>query len=245
MTPKFAFCYRKCHIFAAETFKSNQMKTNKRFFRKTAAPLALVALAVVLSACPRSKPTYVDLGKIPEQYLATVPYKNGDVFRMQHESDRVVIDFTVSRHRQKEMEEGYGPVPTRFQPAPDWYYEYETDFTKCTPSYPIFDVTIQFSNQYMVYEEEQGYDPYPKLAQINGVGVARVPFFGEDCSDYEMADSLVINNRYYYDVFKLKVDGSYYEDKGPIHADTYYYNYEKGLLGIIMSNGEKYWLYED
>ena len=222
------------------------MKKKTQFFTKIAVPVVLGVMAILFTACPRKEVQYIDLGKTPEQYLATVPYKNGDVFRMQHESDRVVIDFTVSRHRQKGMEEGYGPVPTRFQPAPDWYCEYETDFTKCTPSYPIFDVTIQFSNQYMVYQEEQGYDPFPKLAQINGVGVATVPFFGEDCSDYEMADSLEINNRYYYDVFKLKSElVDYYEEEGSIHADTYYYNYEKGLLGIVMSNGEKYWLYEE
>ncbi len=40
-------------------------------------------------------------------------------------------------------------------------------------------------------------------------------------------------------------NADYYESEGSIHAETYYYNYEKGLLGVIMSNGEKYWLYED
>ncbi len=215
------------------------------FKRKAFIPMALVAMAFVFTACPSKEPTYVDLGKIPEQYLATVPYHNGDVFRMQHESDRVVIDFTVSRHRQKEMNEGYGPVPTRFEPAPDWYYEYETDITKCTPNYPIFDVSIEFSNQYMAYEDEQGYDNYLKAAQIFGVGSSRIPFIGEDHADYEVLDSLEINNRYYHEVFKLKADASYYESEGAIHADTYYYNYENGLLGVVMSNGEKYWLYEE
>lgn len=207
--------------------------------------MVLGAMTILLTACPGKEVQYVDLGKIPEQYLATVPYQNGDVFRMQHESDRVVIDFTVSRHRQKGSSEGYGPVPTRFQPAPDWYCEYEADITKCKPNYPIFDVSIEFSNQYMVYEGEEGYDAYPKTAQLYGVGVARIPLFGEDHSEYEVLDSLEINNRYYHDVFKLKADGSYYESKDLIHADTYYYNYENGLLGVIMSNGEKYWLYEE
>ena len=217
----------------------------KRVFRKMAAPLVLGAMTLLLTACPGKEVQYVDLGKIPEQYLATVPYRNGDVFRMQHESDRVVIDFTVSRHRQKGSSEGYGPVPMRFQPAPDWYYDYEADITKCNPNYPIFDISIEFSNQYMVDEGEEGYDAYPKTAQIFGVGNARIPLFGEDCSDYDVVDSLEINNRYYHDVFKLKTDASYYESIDLIHADTYYYNYEKGLLGVVMSNGEKYWLYEE
>lgn len=202
------------------------------------------AMLVLLTACPGKEVQYIDLGKIPEQYLATVPYSDGDVFRMQHESDRVIIDFTVSRHRQKSMDEGFGPVPTRFQPAPDWYYEFETDITKCTPNYPIFNVEIDFSNQYMVNDEDE-MPTWAKSAYLFAVGSTRIPFIGEDYSGCEVLDSLKINDRYYRDVFKLKADASYYESEGAIHADTYYYSYEKGLLGVIMSNGEKYWLYED
>ena len=215
----------------------------KKTLRKSVFPMVLVAMSVLFTACPRSKTTYVDLGKIPNQYLATVPYRNGDVFRMQHESDRVVIDFTVSRHRQKET--GFDYLYEKYKPSPNYVYEYESDITQCTPNYPIFDVEISFSNQYMAYEEE-GMQSWSKSANLFAVGSARIPFIGEDCSDYEVIDSLEVNNHYYYDVFKLKSDlVSYYEEEGSIHAETYYYNYEKGLLGVIMSNGEKYWIYED
>ena len=96
----------------------------------------------------------------------------------------------------------------------------------------------------MAYEEEE-LQSWEKSANLFAVGNARFPFIGEDHSNYEVLDSLKINDRYYRDVFKLKADASYYDSEGLIHADTYYYNYEKGLLGVIMSNGEKYWLYED
>lgn len=227
-----------------KTIKHNNMKTKKRIFKKMGTSVILVAMTVLFTACPRSKPTYIDLGRIPEQYLATVPYRNGDVFRMQHESDRVVIDFTVSRQRQKDRSEGYGPVPVRFQPGPNYYYDYEVDITKCTPNYPIFNVEINFSNQYMVYEDEE-MPSWEKSANLFAVGTARIPFFSEDHSDYEIVDSLEINSNYYYDVFKLKAEEVNYEGEGSIRADTYYYNYEKGLLGVVMSNGEKYWLYEE
>ena len=206
-------------------------------------PVVLGTMMVLLTACPRSKSTYIDLGRIPEQYLATVPYQNGDVFKMQHEATKVIIDFEVSRHRQKETGNDY--LYEKYKPAPNYIYVYELDLTKCTPNYPIFDVEISFSNQYMAYEEE-GMPSWARSANLFAVGSARIPFFGEDCSGYEMMDSLKVNNHYYYDVFKLKSDlVSYYEEEGAIHADTYYYNYEKGLLGVVMSNGEKYWLYED
>ena len=104
------------------------MQTKKRFFRKVATPAVFGALLLLLTACPRSKTTYVDLGCIPGQYLATVPYRNGDVFRMQHESDRTVIDFTVSRHRQKET--GFDYMYEKYKPAPNCVYEYESDSGK-------------------------------------------------------------------------------------------------------------------
>lgn len=161
---------------------------------------------------------------------------------MQHESDRTVIDFTVSRHRQKET--GYDWFIEKYKPAPNYVYEYEADITKCTPNYPIFNVEIEFSNRYMAFEEEG--QNYAKSATIFAVGSARLPLIGEDHSNYEMLDSLKVNGRYYHDVFKLKSElVDYYEEEGSIHADTYYYNYENGLLGVVMSNGEKYWLYEE
>ena len=218
-------------------------KMNK-VFRIVSLPIIFGAMMVLLTACPQHKePMYKDLGKIPAQYLATVPYKDGDVFRMQHESDRVVIDFTVSRHRQKET--GYDYIYLeKYKPAPNYYYDYEVDITKCTPNYPIFDVELSFSNLYMLYEEEGMASEAEKQANLFAVGSARIPFIGEDHSNYNVVDSLEINGRYYHDVFKLKAD--YYNvEEGSIYAETYYYNYEKGLLGVIMSNGEKYWYYEE
>ena len=220
------------------------MKTKKRLLRKLTALSLFGAMLLLFTACPHSsKPTYVDLGCIPEQYLPTVPYQDGDVFRMQHESDRLIIDFTVSRYRQKET--GFDWLNEKFKPAPNYIYEYEWDITKCTPNYPIFNVEINFSNQYMAFEEE-GMQNYAKSATLFAVGSARLPFIGEDHSNFEMLDSLKVNDRYYHDVFKLKSElVGYYEEEGSIHADTYYYNYENGLIGVVMSNGEKYWLYED
>jgi hypothetical protein len=218
-------------------------KMNK-VFRIVSLPIIFGAMMVLLTACPQHKePMYKDLGKIPAQYLATVPYQDGDVFRMQHESDRVVIDFTVSRHRQKETGFDYIYLE-KYKPAPNYYYDYEVDITKCTPNYPIFDVEINFSNLYMLYEEEGMASEAEKQANLFVVGSARIPFYGEDHSNYNVADSLEINGHYYHDVFKLTAD--YYNvEEGSIYAETYYYNYETGLLGVIMSNGEKYWYYEE
>lgn len=237
---------KRCNnpIFLRLIFKTQPMNKMNRFFRIVLLPIVFGAMMVLLTACPQHKePIYKDFGKIPEQYLATVPYQDGDVFRMQHESDRMVIEFTVSRHRQKETGDDYIFLE-KHKPAPNYYYDYEVDITKCTPNYPIFDVEINFSNIYMMYEEEGMASEGEKQANLFAVGSARIPFIGQDLSNYNVADSLEINGRCYYDVFKLEAD-YYNEVEGTIHAETYYYNYEKGLLGVIMSNGEKYWYYEE
>ena len=215
----------------------------KRFFKTMLAPIILGAMTVLFTACPHSKPVYVDLGRIPEQYLATVPYQDGDVFKMQHETSKLIIDFEVSRHRSKETDYEYQPM--RYKPAPNYFVEYELDQTICKPDYPIFDVNIDFSNKYMAYEEEE-LQSWEKRANLFAVGNARFPFIGEDHSNYEVLDSLEINDRYYHEVFKLKAEYyPNYEGDETIHVETFYYNYENGLLGILMSNGEKYWLYEN
>jgi hypothetical protein len=218
------------------------MQTKKRFFRKVATPAVFGVMLLLLTACPSKEPVHIDLGRIPEQYLATVPYQNGDVFRMQHETSKVIIEFEVERHRHKTSSEGYGTVPTRFEPAPDYYYEYEVDMTTCKPKYPVFDLSISLSNAYMLNEEEM--QPWYKKADLFAVGSAKLPFIGDDHSDCEIIDSLEVNGRYYKDVFKLKTDYYNYDDE-LIHAETIFYNYENGFVGIVMSNGEKYMLYED
>lgn len=226
------------------------METNKRFFRKMTTPIILVAMTVLFTACPKNKPVYFDLGRIPEQYQATVPYQNGDLFRMKHETSKVIIDFEVSRHRLKETNFGNGPVPTptRFQPAPTYYYDFEVDQTVCKPKYPIFNINITFSNEFMINEDDA--PSWLKSANIYSTGSARFPLFGEDASGYEILDSLEVNGHCYHDVFKLESSYTPYYDYSDemveqIHVETFFYNYENGIIGILMSNGEKYWLYED
>ena len=89
-----------------------------------------------------------------------------------------------------------------------------------------------------------------KRADIYATGTASFPLYGEDTSGYEMLDSLEVNGRYYHDVFELEAiytpDFGYGDEEiEQIHVKSFLYNYENGVIGILMSNGEKYWLYED
>lgn len=217
------------------------MKQNR--FKKVMVSVALISMMVLLTACPHRKTEVVDLGTIPEEYLATVPYQNGDVVKMQHESDRLVIDFRVIRKRDYTPVESEG---SKTSLPPSVIYNYETDITQLVPDYPTFEIQIEFSNQYMQSEQyEEGYDIIPKQASLfTGTSTTSFPFIGTDATGYVVLDSIEVNGHVYYDVFKLKCDHySVYED--PIYASICYYNYEKGIIGIEMSNNEKYWLYEE
>jgi hypothetical protein len=203
---------------------------------------------ILLTGCPGKEPEYIDLGTIPEKYLATVPYEDGQTFYLQHESDRVVIPFHVTRHRTKAQGDnasGFNDYGMKFQPSPSVYFDYEVDVTTCKPDYPIFDIDIRFSNAYVadsVYY--QNYDPLsPKHANFAALNLfATFPFIGEPTDQFTVLDSLEVNGHIYYNVFELVNE---YQDQEEMYAKAAYYNYEKGVIAIYMSNGENYLLYEE
>ena len=217
--------------------------------------LLLMAFVAVLgfTGCPGHEPEYIDLGTIPEQYLATVPYQDGQVFYLQHESDRVLIPFKVMRYRTKTQSDdtynfdnyyNFYVSQEKTQPAPSVYFNYEIDVTTCKPDYPLFDIEIRFSNGYMAdsvyYQEYHGFHKYAQLACHHMY--ASIPFIGEPTGQFKVLDSLEVNGRVYHDVFEFPNENM---DLEGICIQTLFYNYEKGVIAIMMSNGEKYMLYEE
>ena len=216
--------------------------------RRLAVLMMAFVGVILLTGCPSKEPEYIDLGTIPEKYLATVPYEDGQTFYLQHESDRVVIPFHVSRHRSKiqaNNASGFDDYEAKFKPSPSVYFDYEVDVTTCKPDYPIFDIDIRFSNAYVadsVYY--QNYDPLsPKHAKFTTLNLfSTFPFIGEPTDQFTVFDSLEVNGHTYYNVFELVNE---YQDQEEIHAKAAYYNYEKGVIAIYLSNGENYLLYEE
>jgi hypothetical protein len=215
------------------------MKNKKQFFRKTAESIVLGIMVVLFAACTKepSKTEIIRLEDIPEEYLATVPYRDGDVVKMMHESNRLIINYHVSRGHFSTLDEPSG-----------WYgspvYDYQVYWTTLKPDYPTFEMEIFLSNEYMRYELE-GLDASKTGYIVLANSDANVPFINTDATDYIMLDSLEVNGHVYYDVFKLDCDPDYTVTENDIYSATCYYNYAKGFIGIEMSNGEKYWLYEE
>ena len=209
--------------------------------------LMAFVMVVLFTGCPSKEPEYIDLGAIPEHYLATVPYQDGEVFYLQHESDRVVIPFKVSRRRVQGQgnSAGFDDYVEKYKPSPTVFFNYEIDITTCEPDYPLFDIDIRFSNGYLadsIYYPN--YDPMsPKYAQLTCHNLyASIPFIGEPTDLFTVLDSLEVNGRTYYEVFEFLNQGLDWQD---IYTKKVFYTYAQGVIEIDMSNGEKYLLYEE
>ena len=216
------------------------MKNKKQFFRGITLPVILGVMMMLLAACKQDPPatTIIFLGNISEEYLATVPYQNGDVVKMIHESSRLVVNYRVSRSSFHNMSKPVGED-----------YDFQVDFTQLIPDYPTFEMGITLTAEYKKYELEGEEAPKSGLIMLKGSSTG-VPFINTDETGYAILDSLEVNGHMYYDVFKL--DCRHYEfppdyeiQAPQIYTSICYYNYAKGIIGVELSNNEKYWLYEE
>lgn len=212
-----------------------QVKQKKQSAMKKLVFLLIAFVSVIfLIGC--KEPEVIDCGTIPEKYLATVPYEDGQTFYLQHESDRNIIPFKVMRHREKTQIEYVHDFPIHC------YFNFEVDVTTCKPDYPIFDIDIHLSNAYM-FDSLYFHEPIQqKTAQLNCHNLYTLfPLIGEPTDQITVLDSIEVNGHTYFDVFEFVEEGSSQD----IDIKSFYYNYEKGVIAIFMSNGEKYLLYEE
>jgi len=187
----------------------------------------LIIILILLFGCnPCDDSITIDNGKIPEKVLKYVPYQNGQIYKFKH-SAGLIIEFTTIRQSRDEY--------SWCEECCKYNYKYEVNSTTLTPDYPIFDFGFEISNLDTTY--------YSFIARV-GKYQFYIPTSANSSEYYEFADSILINDKLYFDVFKLKSNyGSYY-DKDSLFADSLYYNYELGIIKIKMSNGEKYEIYE-
>ncbi len=188
----------------------------------------LILFLIYLSGCnPCDEPVLIDHGSLPDTILKYVPYQDGKTYRFHH-SAGLIIEFTANRQSSKEW--------ARCEECCKYESVYEVNKTRLIPDYPIFDFGFEISNQdtinYFVTARVGKYQFY-------------IPTNTKYTTDYyKFADSILIEKKYYYDVFLLKSNyGSYY-DKDSQFVDSMYYSYKLGILQIKMSNGEKYSIYE-
>lgn len=212
-------------------------------------PILLILSGLfVLTACPHKDPTIINLEPFEEKYRESVPYNDGDTFVLQHETNKTLIEFKVWRYFQIDNEyEG----ETYYRYDPCIYYEnYQQDITECRTDYPLFDFKLQMNNEYRISASNDSIDdnPYAKILSIIAGNnfYTWLSFKGVTIGDYQVLDSMQVNGRTYHDVFELKNQSYDYEYEGANDGiQLLYYNYEDGIVGVEMSNGEKFMRYEE
>ena len=190
-----------------------------------------ITLAVILilafSSCWRcDDPIVIDRGKIPDSILSYVPYQNGLNYKFRH-SGGLVIGFSAVRASNEAWQECHRCCK--------FAYKYEENVTTLIPDYPIFNIGFNLANRDSLFFDF-------------GVWIGR-DGFSIPANDYQagfagFADSVMIGEKPYFNVFKIK---SYYSSGHPrdtLFTDSIYYSYQHGLILIKMSNGEKYTIYE-
>ena len=209
----------------------------------------LLAVLSLLASCGHKEITVIKLQSLDEKYRESVPYQDGETFCLQHETDKTLIEYTVWR-RLHVINEYDGESYYRFSPPPAYCWDnFQQDITECRTNYPLFNFEFRMSNEYKMDEtfNPEADNIYAKRMSIS-VGddfYAGLPFKGVTFDDYVMLDSLQVNGRTYYDVFQL--DNQSYGEYGELHEgiQVLYYNYEDGIVGVEMSNGEKFMRYEE
>lgn len=186
----------------------------------------LILSLLLLYGCFPSEPTVVDRGALPDSALKYVPYKNGETYRFVH-SNGQEINFKATREKHKEQ--------TSCDCFCEYIYEYEVDNTILVPDYPIFSFNFRIDNL-----DEASNNCYGTIGKSGLYIPTTENDFYYNC---EKADSIKINSKYYYQVFKFKQNLNNYADN-EVYIDSVYYNYEKGILKILLSNNENYTLYE-
>ena len=188
--------------------------------------LVLILLALVSSCIRCDPPAIIDYGKIPDHVLKFVPYQNGQNYKFRH-SGGLLIGFAAARQSRDEW--------LRCERCCDYEYKFEVNTTTLTPDYPVFSFGFELSNMDSV---NFGFGAWV------GHYWFQIPTNDYQASFCRFADSVLIGDRFYHDVFKVKSNyGSAY-DRDTIYADSMYYCYKAGILQIIMSNDERYTIYE-
>lgn len=179
-----------------------------------------ILLAFLLYGCPPCDPVVLDNGPLPDSILALVPYSNGNIYRLRH-SNGQLINYTSQRFSNKEIMECH--------PCCDYTFSYETNITRLTPDYPVFNISITLSNADTIQYE---------FTCFIGTYFLNIPVGRSQTGEfYHFSDSVLIGETYYYDVFRIKPSNNYLWNDY-IKVDSVYYNSTSGILLIKMSNEE-------
>lgn len=197
-----------------------QIQFVMRFF------LLFLGLLLALAGCRCDEPLMIDLGPIPDSILNQVSYQNGKAYPFRH-SGGMVIDFASQRTSHDEY--------TWCDHCCKYLYKYQLNETILHPDYPVFDFRVVLSSEDTLN--------YSHVIWI-GHSLFYLPGYTNPPVDYGYSDSIQLNEKWFYGVYSMKNSNEPISEKGSIYPDSLYYNFQSGILKIVMTNGEFYQKYE-
>ncbi len=167
-----------------------------------------------------------DNGPLSEEALALCDYKNGEKYKFIHSKGQIV-EYDVLRTVSKDEFYGMSDCGS--------VLKFEKSDIKLSPNYPIFSISIIIHNA-----------SRPPMNEFTiSIGRDYFKFLYSNLNGFvnqEITDSLLVANKMYYNIFKLPNLDDY--DKTKHLVDSIYYNVEKGIIKIKLSNGESYTRFE-
>jgi len=188
--------------------------------------LLLLLSTLALGSCRCDDPILIDMGPIPDSILALVPYQDGQVYQFRHSAGKVI---TYAAHRA--LHEEYFDC----ERCCKFLYKYQVNQTALVPDYPVFTLNVQLSNpdssrlEFSAWMGQRGFNL--SMNQDDGNPVDRI-------------DSAWIGEQWHKDVLRIRNSNYFGFSRDSIYADTLYYNYQSGILKIVMSNGEYFQIHE-
>lgn len=172
----------------------------------------ITVITFIVGCCPKA-PVFKYI--ISNDILAFVPYKEKDTVMFIYNNTKQ-INYVVNVNRSFDSENCHGCCKV--------INEFEVINFNLSTDYPISDIRLTIS-------------AVGKGLNISGFNSS----FGIDPQYSKKMDSVIINNKSYYDVFVCYNSFLINEYE---YIDSLFYNYSKGILKIFMSNNKNFEIYE-
>lgn len=185
----------------------------------------ILFLIPFLYACPVcNKPSkIVTVGPIPDSLLRLVPYQDSSVYKLVH-SNGYIVSFQTRRKTEEES--------VFDECACSEIRKYYRNSTIMISDYPAITIQLTIVR-------------FDSITSSFGISIRNNYFETGDFIDKVFStttiDSTLINGKYFKDVFVFRNNDSY--NNQDLFADSLYYNQDKGIIKIFMTNGESYSIY--
>lgn len=188
--------------------------------RKIIVFILFSVIIILLDSCIDNCPSrLIEVDNIPDSVLNLIPYQNNEIVTLKHQNGKIINFLTERNINEIYLQDNDCECCDS--------YKFQELNVRLIPDFPLFEINFKIS--YM----------NPEIYQENFYFNIGNTYFNTYYQEPEIIDTLEINSIKYSDVMILPNNyGNYSENE--IYIDTVLYNYENGIIKILMSNEEFY-----